>query len=76
MCESNEKFAETLMIIFDKVNNTQKWQILIHLNNVIRRNWMAQKRRSHDMGINESNKEIIKNGLLTLYKNHWEIYYK
>lgn len=39
-----------LMIIFDKAASTQKWQILIHLNNVIKRNWTT-KRRVHEVSI-------------------------
>lgn len=64
------------MMIFDKVNNTQKWQVLIHLNNVIRRNWTTPKRKGHDIGLSEEKRIVIKDGLVQLYKNHWEIYYK
>lgn len=46
-CESNPELALVLMRMFEQSNDhSQKWQILIHLSNVVKRNWTTKRRPS------------------------------
>ena len=65
-----------MQIFAESADRNTQWQALIHLNNVIKRNWTS-KRRVHDScSLNEKQKEQIKNSLIELYKKFWKGYYK
>lgn len=65
------------MSIFTQAQNIQtKRQILIHLKNVIKRNWTSKRRSGSTCIITGPIKEEIKAKLLEIYKQNWKAFYK
>ena len=78
-CESNPTFPQTLLQIFSQCQPQQhqtKQQILIHLKNVIGRNWTAKRRTAVGGPITVGVKEEIRRDLVAVYRGNWDMYYR
>lgn len=76
-CEQNNKFSLVLMEIFTSSEDmNMRLQVLVHLKNVIKRNWTSNMRMSKSSSLNEEIKGQVKEQLLLIYRDNWSKYYK
>ena len=76
-CEQNKQFSLVLIDMFTKLQDDKvKLQILLHVKNVIRRNWTSSMRNTKGSVLTEDIKIQIKEHLINIYREQWSKYYR